>query len=50
MNGIWAVKVCGSQGNGRSVLNPRVEVWRGRKDPVGGGFIGERVAVITELV
>jgi len=50
MNGIWAVKVCGSQGNGRSVLDSRVEVRRGRKDSVGSGFIGESVAVITELV
>src|SRR5436190_7888264 len=48
--GIWTVKVCGAQRNGRSVLNLRVEVRRGGKDAVGNGLVGERVAVILESV
>jgi hypothetical protein len=50
MNGIWTVKVCGTQRNGGSVLNLHVEVRRGRKDPVGSRLVGESVAVIIELV
>lgn len=50
MNGIWTVKVCGAQRNGRSVLNLYVKVRRGRKDAVGSGLVGKCVAVKTELV
>ena len=50
VKGIWAVKVCGAQRNGRGVLNLRVEVRRGGKDTVGNGLVGECVTVIIESV